>query len=132
MRGVVAESELKKVDGNHYLVRYSVAQETYMLSVKSGKDSAIHYYHFTINTTSKYDVSEYEIKGAEYKFLDFSKLLRHYEQNPISHEFQHNIGKPLHKGNTKPLIDKLRVTELPPTSPISEGVPIKQGKLCSY
>jgi hypothetical protein len=127
MRSAEAESRLKGKDGNCYLVRYSDSHKGFMLSVKGGEGSTI-CCHFKINITSMYDVSEYEIDGADYKFLEFSKLLLHYEQNPISNELQ-DIGKPLYKGSLTPLkLQSVDTAAQPEPSPFTEGVSMEYGK----
>ena len=82
------------MDGKHYLIRFSVNHNEYMLSVSGrGEDNIPIFQHFTIKITQRYDQSEYEINGAGKKFDDFSEMLQYYEENPISFML-HSIGKP--------------------------------------
>ena len=98
MTGKEAEIKLKEMGGGtFYLMRFSVSRGEQMLSV-AGKieDDTIMTEHFPIKTVSKYDQSEYEIKGSEKRFEDISELLHYYERNPINYHFR-CIGKPAAK-----------------------------------
>lgn len=66
-----------------------------MLSVqKKGDDGAVIFQNFVINTETMLDQHEYEIKGSQKKFDNFSELLNYYERYPVSAEIN-CIGCPL-------------------------------------
>ena len=93
MAGRDAESRLKEMDGKHYLIRFSINHNEYMLSVSGrGEDNIPIFQHFTIKITHRYDQSEYEINGAGKTFpkcCSTTKRIRSVSsftalENPIS------------------------------------------------
>ena len=95
MTGAEAEEKLKQHGGNCYLIRYSDANEVYVLSVmrRINKEEPISA-HFKLNIIKgNPEGNIYEIEGTEKKFDDLSQLLLYYHSYPIDHRIK-GIGDP--------------------------------------
>ena len=77
-----AEAILKKEDSNCYLLRYSRATKSYMLSVMISQDSnPVELIHLVVNIKKKIEQpskSKYELKGTDKRYEHISDLLDHY------------------------------------------------------
>lgn len=96
-----AELELNKHSGSCYLTRCSPSKKSIRLSVRIDDGGTVR--HFTIRDTVKSGNCQYEITGTENSFLDPSKMLAFYEDQPINHEIS-SIGIPITGEVAKPWI----------------------------
>lgn len=95
MTGKKAELRLQQHGGNCYLIRYSEANSTYVLSVMKRSaeyENGLKAAHFQLNVIKGISFNEYEVRGSEKTFYDIFKLLEYYQKNPVDHSIQ-SIGE---------------------------------------
>jgi hypothetical protein len=81
LTGDEAERRLKVCDGHCYLIRFSKAQDCYMLSVyRKERSMPLVKEHYGINIT---DNDKIMIEGNEKEFDSLEALLCYYQDNPI-------------------------------------------------
>ena len=104
LTGNQAESRLKECGGNCYLLRYSVKQKAFVLSVLTrNNDEKVSDNTFHVNFTLKImkgndNKNTYEIDGSEERFENINELLKCYSMSPLDATVT-SIGKPCIKIN---------------------------------
>lgn len=110
--GVMTKADAKKKLAQHsgicrhcYLTRYSKSRKVFRLSVMRTKDGryqpqiTMFFEHFTLKIVKEGNhKNRYEIKGTQAPFSDIIKLLKYYQEHPISLTFS-TIGIPVESPN---------------------------------